>query len=462
MMPLGEAATALNASGIGADVIFTGVSSDSRTVAPGELFVALRGERFDGHAFLGAAQERGAIAAMVDQQPGVRNQRLESVTLPLLAVPDTRRGLGQLAAYWRRKFTIPLVALTGSNGKTIVKEMLASILRQHCGPAQPAILATEGNLNNALGVPLTLLKLRAQHRYAVIAMGMNHPGEIAYLAGLAAPNVALVNNAGSAHVGLLGSVEAVARAKGEIFQGLGPRGTAVINADDPFADLWRKLAGSRRIVDFGLERKAAVSAGYQLEGFGSRLILRLPQGETLVLLQVPGQHNVRNALAAAAAAVALDVAPAAIAAGLAAFKGVKGRLQRKQCLHGAILIDDTYNANPDSVRAALAVLATAQDEKILVLGDMGELGEGAAKFHADIGAAARQAGVNAMLALGELTIQAVAAFGPEARHFERIEDLLAALGKRLAPGITVLVKGSRFMQMERVVNSFEVTDKQAN
>lgn len=456
MMSLGEAAMALEACRMGADVVFGGAGSDSRSVAAGELFVALRGERFDGHAFLGAAKNRGAVAAMVDEKSGFGIQDSENFALPLLVVPDTRIGLGRLAAYWRGKFSLPLVALTGSNGKTSVKEMLASILREHCGAA--SVLATEGNLNNDIGVPLMLLKLRSRHRYAVIEMGMNHPGEVAYLAGLAAPEVALVINAGLAHVGLLGSVEAVARAKGEIFQGLSARGTAVINADDPFSGLWRELAGERRIFDFGLTRTALVRADYRLEDFGSRITLRLPQGEIATTLQVPGRHNVENALAAAAAAVALEIPPQAIAAGLAAFTGVAGRLQKKRAWHGAALIDDTYNANPDSVRAALAVLAAAPGPKLLVLGDMGELGKDGAKLHAGIGSAAQQAGVDALLALGELAAHAAAAFGPGARHFTRIEDLLAELKNRLAPGVTVLVKGSRFMQMERVVKSFQEAD----
>ncbi|HET9702000.1 MAG TPA: UDP-N-acetylmuramoyl-tripeptide--D-alanyl-D-alanine ligase, partial [Burkholderiales bacterium] len=381
--------------------------------------------------------------------------RFAGASIPLLVVADTRIGLGELAAHWRGKFRMPLVALTGSNGKTTVKEMLASILREAAG-APAAVLATQGNLNNDIGVPLMLLRLGPGHRYAVIEMGMNHAGEIAYLTRLARPDVALITNAGSAHIEFLKTREGIARAKGEIFEGLAPGGAAVINADDDFAGLWRAAAGARRVVDFGLVQAAAVSAGCRIGPEATELHLRLPGAEVDTKLRVPGLHNVRNALAAAAAAVALDVAPAAIARGLAAFSGVKGRLQRVPAIRGATLIDDTYNANPESVAAALDVLAAAPGKRLLVIGDMGELGSGAAALHAEIGRKARACAVDALLALGEASVHAARAFGPGARHFERIEDLLAELENLLAPGVTVLVKGSRFMRMERVVKSFEL------
>lgn len=452
MMGVAEAARAIRGERRGADAEFGGVCTDSRSLARGDLFVALRGERFDGHDFVSAAAQAGAAAAMIaaDAAP-----RFAGETLPLLLVPDTRLGLGELAAHWRRKFTIPLVALTGSNGKTTVKEMLASILREAAG-APETVLATQGNLNNDIGVPLMLLRLGPGHRYAVIEMGMNHAGEIAYLTRLARPDVALVTNAGSAHIEFLKTREGIARAKGEIFEDLPPRGTAVINADDAFAGLWRAAAAGHRMVEFGLEQPAAVSARYRLGPEATELSLRLPGGEVDTKLQVPGRHNVRNGLAAAAAAVALDVVPAAIARGLAAFSGVKGRLQRKPGISGAMLIDDTYNANPESVAAALEVLAAVPGTRLLVLGDMGELGPGTAELHAGIGRKARACGVDALLALGQASVQSAQAFGAGARHFERIEDLLAELENRLAPGVTVLVKGSRFMKMERVVNSFEL------
>lgn len=449
MMAVKEAAQALHAEWRGEDAFFTAVSTDSRTVGRGDLFVALRGENFDGHKFISAAQEKGAVAAMVCQESAIGQQ---PSGMPLILVQDTRLGLGQLAAHWRGRFALPLVAVTGSNGKTTVKEMIAAILRQTTGDADK-VLATQGNLNNDIGVPQMLLRLRAQHVYAVIEMGMNHSGEIAYLTGLAKPGVAVVTNAGVAHIEGLGSVEAVARAKGEIFEGLEQTGVAVINADDPHAPLWRELAGSRRVVDFGLSSGAQVSARYQSDLLRSRMTLTLPDGTAEVVLQVPGEHNVRNALAAAAAAVAIGVGRQAIAAGLAGFSGVQGRMQIKRCLHNATLLDDSYNANPESVRAALAVLAAAPAKKILVLGDMGELGESAVDWHARIGEEARLAGIDRLLALGELSAHTVAEFGAGAQHFGSIEELLAAVKKLLAADVTLLVKGSRFMRMERVVES---------
>jgi len=447
MMRLSEAARAISAELRGEDRAFEAVGTDTRALAPQALFVALKGDRFDGHDFLELAAGKQAAGAMVHD-----TARLPA-KLPALIVDDTRLALGRLSAYWRGKFSAPLVALTGSNGKTTVKEMLASILR--AASADDAVHATRGNLNNDIGVPLTLLELKSGHRYAVIELGMNHAGEIRYLARLAAPDVALVNNAGSAHIEFFASVEAVARAKGEIFEGLKPGGTAVINADDRHAGIWRELASGRRIVDFGLSRQAEVSATYQLRWLESEIVVKTPQGEARAVLKAPGLHNVRNALAASAAAVALQVPAPAIARGLARFAGIKGRLQRKAGLNGATLIDDTYNANPESVRAAIAVLAQAPGDKLLVLGDMGELGPGAPELHAEVGRFAREQGIGRLLAFGEASVHAARAFGSGGRHFTRIEDLLAEAGNALAPGVTALVKGSRFMQMERVVKSFE-------
>lgn len=454
MLTLRQAAAALGAKTSGADAAFASVGTDSRTAGPGELFVALKGERFDGHQFIGRAAEQGAAAAMADKAEGGRLKAALG-DFPLLLVDDTRLALGALAAFWRARFDgLKLAAVTGSNGKTTVKEMLAAILRAAAG--EDRVLVTQGNLNNDIGMPLTLLRLRAQHRFAVIEMGMNHPGEIAYLTGIAKPDVALVNNAQAAHLEGLGSVEAVARAKGEIFQGLKAGGVAVVNADDAFAPLWRELAGGHRVIDFGLENPAQVSADYRLLAFGSELKMRTPQGSADAILRVPGLHNVRNALAATAAAVALGIGLEAIAAGLGEFAGVKGRLQKKAGQHGAMLIDDSYNANPASVGAAIAVLAAAPGKKVLVLGDMGELGAGAEMLHEQIGVQAKNAGVDRLLALGGLSAAAVRAFGNGARHFDDIEGLQAELEGLLDSDVTVLVKGSRFMQMERVVKKFEI------
>ncbi|MGH8763693.1 MAG: UDP-N-acetylmuramoyl-tripeptide--D-alanyl-D-alanine ligase [Nitrosospira sp.] len=458
MMTVQKVARALHAEWCGEDVLFTGVSTDSRTAAHGDLFVALTGEKFDGHNFVAEVKEKGAVAAMVCQDSWTENGE---PAIPLILVKDTRLGLGRLAAYWRSHFNIPVVAVTGSNGKTTVKEMIASILRRAVGAAgqtdeKEKVLVTEGNLNNDIGVPLMLLRLRKQHVYAVIEMGMNHAGEISYLTKLAKPGIALITNAGVAHIEELASVEAVACAKGEIFEGLDQQGIAVINADDPFAPLWRKFAGNRKVVDFGLDGEPNVSARYQLDFFGSGMTLILPGGIEEIKLQVPGEHNVRNALSAAAVAVAMDIDTKAIASGLDGFPGVKGRMQKKRCLHGATLIDDSYNANPESVRAALAVLAKARGRKILVFGDMGELGDNAREFHERVGVEARLAGIDMLFALGELSAHTAAKFGPGARHFEHIEELLTEIENLLAADVTLLIKGSRFMQMERVVRHIEL------
>jgi UDP-N-acetylmuramoyl-tripeptide--D-alanyl-D-alanine ligase len=365
-----------------------------------------------------------------------------------VVVADTRLALGKLAAYWRDKFALPLVALTGSNGKTTVKEMLASILAAHCG-SRDALLATEGNLNNDIGMPLTLLKLRERHRYAVIEMGMNHPGEIDYLTRIARPTVALVNNAQRAHVGILGSVQAIAQAKGEIYGGLGDAGVAVVNADDAFAQYWKDLNASRRIVTFGLAEGAdvrAIQAGGQ-----ARFVT--PTDAFAVALQVRGEHNLRNAAAACAAAYALEIPFRAMQAGLGSFSGVPGRLQRRKSASGAIVIDDSYNANPESMKAALAVLAEEPGRKVLVMGDMGELGGEAAAMHAEVGSFARQSGVNALLALGDASRHAVQAFGRGAMHFDDVEALARTAANESAHGATILVKGSRFMRMERVAEA---------
>ena len=449
MMRLSEAATALGAQASGADAEFTSVSTDTRTIRPGALFVALRGERFDGHDFVEQALAAGAAAAMVDEKFAGRGN--------LLHVPDTRLGLGRLAAYWRGKFDIPLVAVTGSNGKTTVKEMIAAILRTVCGD-DARVLATEGNLNNDIGVPQMLLRLNERHRYAVIEMGMNHFGEIDYLTRMACPDVALVNNAQAAHLAGLGSVEGVARAKGEIYGGLKPEGTAVINADDAHAPLWRDLAAGRRVLEFALDHPAAVTGSYQLLADGAELQIVVPQGRVRTKLHASGVHNVRNALAASAIASALNVPCEVIGTGLARFAPVKGRLQRKPALHGATLIDDTYNANPDSMRAAIDVLAALPGKKVLVLGDMGELGDEAWALHGEIGAYARERGIDILFCLGENARNMAAQFGQNAWHFERIQELLADLENLLAADVTVLVKGSRFMEMERVVKSFETKD----
>ncbi len=440
-MQLHEAAHALNAVAIGADVAFDRVASDSRALPGGCLFVALKGPRFDGHAYAAQALAEGAAAVMVEQGAGLD-------VSPALVVEDSRLGLGRLAAWHRSRMPAKVVAITGSNGKTTVKEMLAAILAAEAG--EGAVLATAGNLNNDIGVPLTLLRLTAAHRYAVIEMGMNHLGEIAYLTELARPDVALVNNALRAHLEGLGSVEAVARAKGEIYAGLKEGGIAIVNADDAHADYWRGLAGGHRVMSFGVAEDADV----RIVAAADRLVLDTPAGRIDITLGVPGEHNRRNAAAAATAALALGIAPDAVAHGLAAYTGSKGRLQVHDCLLGATLIDDSYNANPDSVLAAIQVLAARPGTRILVLGDMGELGPEAAALHREVGERARAAGIDRLLCLGELSTNTVNGFGAGAMHFERIEELLAEIECALDAGVTILVKGSRFMKMERVTQSF--------
>ena len=449
MMTLDEAAGAVQGRVQGASVRFSGVATDSRAVNAGDLFVALKGERFDGHAYVEEAARRGASAALT-------SQLVEgALPVPQVLVADTRLALGSLAAHWRQRFQLPLVALTGSNGKTTVKEMLAAILARHearAGGLQlvgavEQVLATQGNLNNDIGMPITLLRLRDRHRYAVIEMGMNHRGEIDYLTRIAQPSVALVNNAQRAHVGILGSVEAIARAKGEIYSGLSPMGIAVVNHDDAFAAYWQSLNVARRVVTFGLGEGADVRGTIA----GAQLRVVTPADAFAVTLKVPGEHNARNALAACAAAHALEIAPGAMQAGLAGFAGVPGRLQRLHCASGSLVIDDTYNANPESMKAAVAVLAQERARKVFVMGDMAELGDAAPAMHAEVGRHAKSAGIDVLLALGEASRHAVEAFGAGAMHFAGIEPLQLAAAREASGGVAILVKGSRSMQMERVV-----------
>jgi UDP-N-acetylmuramoyl-tripeptide--D-alanyl-D-alanine ligase len=446
MMLLSKVAQVLGGELVGQDVEFDAVSTDSRSINAGDLFVALHGDKFDGSQYVSLAAEKGAVAALVNAESyhGV------ALPCPVVLVKDTRLALGKLSGYWRDQFAIPLVGITGSNGKTTVKEMLTAILREAAGSAD-AVLATQGNFNNDIGMPLTLLRLRKQHQYAVIEMGMNHAGEIDYLTRIASPDVAIINNAGSAHIANLGSLEAIAQAKGEIFAGLSKQGTAVINADENSAPMWRVLAGAHPVVEFALDAAAPIKAKVRSLDFQQIIEVTTPLGNFTAHLHVPGLHNVSNALAATAAAIALKVPPAKIAAGLEKFSGVSGRLQRLPALQGAVVIDDSYNANPLSLRAAMQVLSQSAGKKILVLGDMGELGIEAAKMHAEMGAEARKLGVNRMYALGELSSYAVKEFGAGAQHFDQLEELLAALKAVLNKDCTVLVKGSRFMKMERVV-----------
>jgi UDP-N-acetylmuramoyl-tripeptide--D-alanyl-D-alanine ligase len=450
MMDLLEASEAMNGRLHGETLNFSGVSTDSRAVTAGQLFIALRGENFDGHAFVATAAQRGAVAAVVD------NQALPGLNVPglsLIAVADTRLALGQLAASWRERFGLPLIAVTGSNGKTTSKEMIASIMRAAFDGSAESVLATQGNLNNDIGLPLTLLKLNATHRAAIIEMGMNHPGEIAYLTRLTRPTVALVTNAQRAHLAGMGSLDVIAGEKGSVFCGLDSDGVAVINADDRWAPLWREQSGEHRVMDFSFERPAAVTGVCTVRGLATHLRITWQEQTIEVTLALPGAHNARNALGAATAALAAGVSLAAVEQGLNAFRGIKGRLQQRAGLNGAMLLDDTYNANPDSVRAGIDVLAATVGRKIMVLGDMGEIGEMTGQFHDEIGGYAKSQGIDLLLAFGDSSALTAHNFGAGGQHFKKIEDLIEALTASLTAQTTVLIKGSRFMRMERVVDA---------
>ena len=447
MMTLAQACSLLPGATLVGDggVAFARVHSDTRSLRRGDLFVALKGDRFDAHDFLAQAREAGAVAALAERG-------LQAAGLPGLQVADALAGLQQLAAAWRRRFELPLIAVTGSNGKTTVTQMVASILR---AAHAAAAFATEGNLNNHIGLPLTLLRLRDVHRLGVVELGMNHPGEIALLARIAAPTVALVNNAQREHQEFIATVEAAARENGAVIESLGPKGIAVFPADDDFTPLWRQLAGSRSVWTFALQGEADVRADASWQGDHWALQLHTRAGTAKAVLRMAGRHNLKNALAATAGALAAGVALAHVVSGLQAFEPVKGRSRLHALQRGAqalTLVDDSYNANPDSVRAAIDVLATLDGPRWLVLGDMGEVGALGPQFHAEVGEYARQRGVEHFWTVGELCVHAAAAYGRAARQFASVESLLAALGD--APAVSsLLVKGSRFMRMERVVQA---------
>lgn len=444
---------------VGPDAAIRRVTTDSRTVQPGDLFVALIGERFDAHDFLPDVVARGAAAVLVSR-PLAGTLDLSGVAV--LTVADTRIALGQLAAGWRRQFPIPVVAVTGSNGKTTVKEMISAVFARAVG--EEARLATAGNLNNDIGLPLTLFRLHAQHRLAVLELGMNHPGETEVLATIAQPTVALINNAQREHQEFMVSVEAVATEHAAVLAALPADGVAVFPRDaangGEYAPLWRAAAGTRRVLDFGIEG-GAVSATVTDTADGQHIDVHAPDLRFSFTLPLLGVHNARNALAATACSLAAGIAPEVIAQALSAFAPVKGRLQRKLGVHGGLVVDDTYNANPDSVRAAIDALATLPAPRWLVLGDMGEVGTQGPAFHQEIGAYARERGIDAVLATGELARHMVDTFGSGARHFASAEALIEQGVPAIAPGATVLVKGSRFMRMERIVDALVLKDPAA-
>lgn len=447
MMTLTQAAVCLQDARVHGDgnAAFTRVVTDSRKVQPGDLFVALQGERFDAHDFLGEVVKAGAAAVLISRVSS-------DVSVPALVVPDTRLALGQLAAGWRRRFPFPVVAVTGSNGKTTVKEMIAAIFAEAVG--ESARLATQGNLNNDIGLPLTVFRMQAAQQLAVLELGMNHPGETAYLAQIAQPTIALINNAQREHQEFMVNVEAVAREHCDVIHALPADGVAVFPADAEsgaaYAPIWRAAAGARRVLDFGLSEGAAVR-GRVTYGAGRQHVDVTAPGVSFAFdLPLLGLHNVRNALAATACALAAGVQPEAIVRAFEAFTPVAGRLNVKRATSGATVIDDTYNANPDSMRAAIDVLAAFPSPRVLVIGDMGEVGEAGEAFHREIGAYAAQQGIEQLIATGALASYAVDAYGAAGVHRADAEAVIAEVGSPPA-NVTLLVKGSRFMRMERVV-----------
>jgi len=443
---LQEAAQAVGGALVGDDRPYGAVSTDSRTLSAGALFVALRGPKFDGGEFVAAAVQRGAVGAIVEKAaPGVASAQI--------VVPDTLVALQRLASAWRASFSIPIVGVGGSNGKTTAKEMTAAILSRR-GPC----LATHGNLNNHIGVPLTLMRLEPSHRSAVIEIGANRIGDVAELVRFARPTVGFITNAGAEHLEGFGDLDGVARGEGEMVAGLAPDAAAVINADDAYADYWRGAASASRIVTFGVTRPADFSAVNSVQGiergeFDTRFMLRCPSGERAVVLKAGGVHNISNALGAAAAASAAGASLDDIVAGLSDFRAVSGRLQLKPGLRGSWIIDDSYNANPSSVRAGLDVLRSVPGNTWLVLADMAELGGHAADSHADLGRYARECGVKRLFAFGPESSRAAETFGSGAEWFPDADSLIRRLQAEIAAGVTLLVKGSRVNRLERVVQA---------
>lgn len=439
-MTLSEAASIIGCSNPVRDAHFQGVSIDSRTIEKDNLYVAIQGERLDGHQFVTDAFQKGASAVMV--------QKSFDPSLPQLIVDQTIDALGQLSTAWRSRFTLPLVAVTGSNGKTTLKTMIASILKAACNNQPNMVLATEGNYNNHIGLPLTLLRLSANQRYGVIEMGMNHLGEIAYLSKLTKPMVAVINNAAESHLEGLKTVAGVATAKGEIFQGLDEKGTAILNRDDPHFNYWKTLITKQPILTFGLNETADVTA---LHIKDQKFTLQTPKGQIDIDLPLIGKHNIMNALAAAASTIALDLDLSAIKRGLEQMIPVSGRMCSYLLDNGTRVIDDTYNANPFSLKAAVTTLATLSGKKIVVLGDMKELGENTKEMHFDSGVNMRDSGIDYLFTFGELSEKTAEGFGKGALHFKDREQLIVALKPYLTPNTNILVKGSRSMKMEKIL-----------
>jgi UDP-N-acetylmuramoyl-tripeptide--D-alanyl-D-alanine ligase len=443
---LQNAAQAVAGRLVGEDRSYGIVSTDSRTLPAGALFVALRGPKFDGANFVAAAHARGAVGALVEHA-------VDDVPLPQIEVPNALEGLQRLGAGWRDKFSIPIVGVGGSNGKTTAKEMTAAIL-SHRG----ACMATQGNLNNHIGVPVTLMRLESSHRSAVIEMGANRIGDVAELVALSRPTVGFITNAGAEHLEGFGDLDGVARGEGEMVAGLAAKATAIVNADDAYANYWRSVATARRVVTFGLGAGADFTAVQIVQAiergeFATRFTLKCPLGERAVLLKAGGVHNISNALGAAAAAAAAGATLEDIVSGLAQFRAVSGRLQLKAGPRDSWIIDDSYNANPSSVHAGLEVLRALSGETWLVLGDMAELGAHAADSHAGLGRHARDCGVKRLFAFGPESSHAVEKFGSGGEWFADIDSLIRRLQAELVRNVTVLIKGSRVNRLERVVQA---------
>ena len=438
---LAEATHSMDGVLHGEDHEFVGVSTDTRTLHDGELFFAIEGPNFDGSEYVEAAREKGAAGAVVKQA--------SATAITQIVVDDTRIALGRLAAAWRGRMTATVVGVTGSNGKTTVKEMIKACLLQ-----QAPTFATQGNFNNDIGLPLMLVRIRPQHQFAVIEMGANHAGEIAYLTSLAQPDVAVITNAAAAHLEGFGSLDGVASAKGEILQGLKSAGTAVLNVDDKYFQYWASQLEDTPVLSFGLNDGADIHAeGVEAGVDGSNFRLMLPDSVVEISLPLAGVHNVRNACAAAAVAHAIGLAPAKIRAGLEGVAPVDGRLQPLHGINGSTLFDDSYNANPRSVAAAAEFLSSLPGDNWLVLGDMMELGDDAPALHREVGETARTFGIDRLFALGELSRHTVEGFGENATWYSNVDALIEDIAPDLERSVNVLVKGSRSMRMEVVVNA---------
>ena len=443
LFDLRTAAKEINGRQFGKNVIIQRIVCDSRLIQKGDLFVALKGDRFNAHDFVADALKAGAAAAMI-------SERYSPDLSPVIVVEDdTKLGFGRLASWWRKRFQIPVLAVTGSSGKTTVKEMINTILCRYYG--EDKVLSTIGNLNNDIGVPMTLLRLNQRHKVAVVELGMNNIGEISYLSKMVAPTIGVINNVGEAHIGSLGTLERIAQAKGELLNGLTNGGKILLNMDDVFFDYWAKRAGENQIISFGLTEEAKVSAKYIVEETESKLKIYISGDAFEFSLPVPGLHNVRNAVAATAAALALKIPASDIASGLSNFRPMHGRLNTISLSKNICLIDDSYNSNPDSMRAAIEVLSKMAGKKILIMGEMGDLGERTRRLHQEIGKFALNKGLDQLHGIGESVDQAVASFGVGGKHYQDFQEFVKVLPSLVSSDINILVKGSRFTKLDRVV-----------